>query len=57
MHYKIMQIQKFMRENPGASVKEISHIFGFKTPFHFSRVFRNETGYPPIFLTRKKKNC
>ena len=55
MHYKIMQIQDFMRKNPCSSVKELSHIFGFKTQFHFSRVFCRETGYPPTVLTRGKR--
>lgn len=56
LHCKIMHIQQFIRENPCASVKELSSIFGFKNQFHFSRVFKKETGFFPNYLIRKKKN-
>ena len=52
MHYKITQIQNFILKNPGLRVKEISEMFGFKNPFHFSRVFRQELGYYPNSLIK-----
>lgn len=55
MHYKILQIQNFMIKNPCVRVKELSEMFGFKNPFHFSRVFRQETGSYPSNLLKTKK--
>ena len=50
IHYKILQAQNFILKNPGIRVKEVGEAFGFKNPFHFSRVFRKETGgYPKKF--------
>lgn len=54
IHYKICHIQNFIRENRGFSVKELSQLFGFKTQFHFSRVFRNEAGCYPNFLIKQR---
>ena len=53
IHYKILQIQNFITRNPNVRVKELSEIFGFKNPFHFSRVFRQETGTYPSYLMKK----
>lgn len=55
IHYKILHIQNFIRENPEFSVKELSLMFGFKTQFHFSRVFRNVIGTWPNFLIKQRK--
>ena len=56
IHYKILQIQNFMIKHPGMRIKELSEMFGFKNPFHFSRVFRQETGTYPINLIKQKKH-
>lgn len=55
IHYKILQIQNFMIKHPGMRIKELSEMFGFKNPFHFSRVFRQETGTYPSNLIKQKK--
>ena len=52
IHYKILQIQNFMIKHPGMRIKELSEMFGFKNPFHFSRVFRQETGTYPSNLIK-----
>ena len=56
IHYKILQIQNFMIKHPGMRIKELSEMFGFKNPFHFSRVFRQETGTYPSNLIKQKKH-
>ena len=54
MHYKMTQIQNFILKNPGMRVKEVSSMFGFKNPFHFSRIFRQEMGIYPNLLAKCK---
>lgn len=50
MHCKILQARSFILRNPGIRVKEVAEVFGFKTPYHFSRIFLRETGsYPKKF--------
>ena len=50
IRYKILQAQDYILKNPGIRVKEAGAAFGFKNPFHFSRIFRRETGsYPKKF--------
>ena len=58
LHYKMNHIVDFIKKNPHVTIKELSNIFGFKTQFHFSRVFKQEIGsYPSLLLQKyKKKN-
>ena len=54
-HYKMNHIVEFIKKNPDTSIKELSVIFGFKNQFHFSRMFKQETGYYPSLLRLKDK--
>ena len=56
LHYKMNHIVEFIRKNPHISVKELSTLFGFKTQFHFSRIFKQEIGCYPSLLQMKYKN-
>jgi AraC-like DNA-binding protein len=44
--FKIEQARKLLAETE-MSVKEVSDRFGFADPFHFSRVYKAMTGFPP----------
>jgi len=44
---KIISIAKTKIFDPGKTVNEIAFELGFKYPQHFSRLFKNETGYTP----------
>ena len=55
LHYKMNYIYDFIKENPDIRVKELSSIFGFKTQFHFSRLFTQEMGCYPSFISRQRK--
>jgi AraC-like DNA-binding protein len=44
---KLMDIAKERIFDIGKSVSEIAYELGFKYPQHFSRMFKNETGYTP----------
>ncbi|MBE6405193.1 MAG: AraC family transcriptional regulator [Lentisphaerae bacterium] len=55
LQYKMNHIYEFIKENPEISVKELSQIFGFKTQFHFSRLFTQEMGcYPSLVINNGK---
>ncbi|MEX0326582.1 MAG: helix-turn-helix domain-containing protein [Puniceicoccaceae bacterium] len=41
------------RLEEGHSVTEVAEQLGFSNPYHFSRVFRTENGFPPSTLRRK----
>jgi AraC family transcriptional regulator, transcriptional activator of pobA len=45
---KLMDIAKERIFDKSKSVSEIAYELGFKHPQHFSRMFKNETGYTPI---------
>jgi len=47
MTFKIMHIHEYMKSYPDLSIKMVSDRFGFKNPFHFSRVFRKVMGFYP----------
>ncbi len=47
MTFKIMHIHEYMKSYPDLSIKMVSDRFGFKNPFHFSRVFRKVMGFCP----------
>ena len=55
MHCKILQARSFILRNPGIRVKEVAEVFGFKTPYHFSRIFLRETGSYPKKFTKADK--
>ncbi len=44
---KIIDVAKNKAFDSGKSVNEIAYEMGFKYPQHFSRMFKNETGYTP----------
>ncbi|HEY4788982.1 MAG TPA: helix-turn-helix transcriptional regulator, partial [Bacteroidales bacterium] len=44
---KLMDIAKERIFDTSKSVSEIAYELGFKHPQHFSRMFKNETGYTP----------
>lgn len=44
---KLMSIAKEKIFDPTKTVSEIAYELGFKYPQHFSRMFKNETGYTP----------
>ncbi len=44
---KLMDIAKERIFDTSKSISEIAYELGFKHPQHFSRMFRNETGYAP----------
>ncbi len=44
---KLMDIAKERIFDTSKSVSEIAYELGFKYPQHFSRMFKNETGYTP----------
>lgn len=53
--YRIRQAMDLL-ERSEMPVKKIAYELGFKTPFHFSRVFKEQTGSPPIaFRARLRK--
>ncbi len=56
LHYKMNHIVEFIKKNQDISIKELSIIFGFKNQFHFSRMFKQETGCYPSLLLLKYKN-
>jgi AraC family transcriptional regulator, transcriptional activator of pobA len=47
IHLKLMDIAKEKMFDHGKTVSEIAYELGFKYPQHFSRMFKNETGYSP----------
>jgi len=47
IHNKIIDIAKNKSLNTEKSVNEIAYELGFKYPQHFTRMFKNETGYTP----------
>ncbi|NMB70625.1 MAG: helix-turn-helix transcriptional regulator [Bacteroidales bacterium] len=47
IHLKLIDLAKEKLFDSGKTVSEISYELGFKHPQHFSRVFKNETGYTP----------
>ena len=47
IHNKIIDIAKNKSLNTDKSVNEIAYELGFKYPQHFTRMFKNETGYTP----------
>ena len=55
LHCKILQARSFILRNPGIRVKEVAEVFGFKTPYHFSRIFLRETGSYPKKFTKADK--
>ena len=55
LRYKMNHIYEFIKENPWISVKELSQIFGFKTQFHFSRLFTQEICCYPSFVINQRK--
>jgi AraC family transcriptional regulator, transcriptional activator of pobA len=44
---KLINIAKERIFDKSKSVSEIAYELGFKHPQHFSRMFKNETGYTP----------
>lgn len=44
---KMIEVAKERIFEPGKSISEIAYELGFKYPQHFSRMFKNETGYTP----------
>ena len=44
--YKV-NVARELLDSTRKSIKEISFDLGFKNPYHFSRVFKRITGYPP----------
>lgn len=38
---------KFLLRNSPKSIKEISYVLGFQSPYYFSRLFKNKTGLSP----------
>ena len=47
IQYKIIEIAKDKVFDTGKTVNEIAYELGFKYPQHFSRMFKNETGFTP----------
>lgn len=47
IHLKLIDIAKERIFDTSKSVSEIAYELGFKYPQHFSRMFKNETGYSP----------
>jgi len=47
IHLKLINVAKERIFDTGKSVSEIAYELGFKHPQHFSRMFKNETGYTP----------
>ena len=47
IHLKIIDIAKDRILDTSKTVSEIAYELGFKYPQHFSRMFKNETGYTP----------
>jgi AraC-like DNA-binding protein len=47
IHLKLIDIAKERIFDTSKSVSEIAYELGFKHPQHFSRMFKNETGYSP----------
>ena len=47
LQYKIEQAATFLRHFPEMSVKEIAYNLGFYDEYHFSRRFKQATGYSP----------
>ncbi|HAH25078.1 MAG TPA: hypothetical protein DCL77_15200 [Prolixibacteraceae bacterium] len=46
-HNKIIDIAKNEAFNTGKTVNEIAYELGFKYPQHFTRLFKNVTGFTP----------
>jgi len=44
---KVIEKEKDKLFNPDKIISEIAYQLGFKYPHHFSRMFKNETGYTP----------
>lgn len=44
---KIIEVAKIKTFDPEKTVNEIAYELGFRYPQHFSRMFKNETGYSP----------
>lgn len=44
---KVIERAKDKLFNPDKTISEIAYQLGFKYPHHFSRMFKNETGYTP----------
>ena len=44
---QMREAKTLLRNRPGLSVSEIAYLVGFKTPGHFSRVFRQFAGVSP----------
>jgi AraC-like DNA-binding protein len=47
IHFKLIDFAKDRIFDTGKSINEIAYELGFKYPQHFSRMFKNETGYTP----------
>jgi AraC-like DNA-binding protein len=47
IHLKLINVAKERIFDTNKSVSEIAYELGFKFPQHFSRLFKNETGYTP----------
>jgi len=47
IHEKLIDLAKNRIFDPNKTINEIAYELGFKYPQHFSRMFKNETGYTP----------
>lgn len=47
IHLKLIDVAKEKIFNPGKSISEVAYELGFKHPQHFTRLFKNVTGFTP----------
>ena len=52
MRFKLERAAALLLETP-ATIKEVSSLFGFKNPYHFSKVFRRHLGRSPSSFRTK----
>lgn len=48
IQFKLINLAKELIHDPEKSISQIAYELGFKYPQHFSRLFKNETGYTPV---------
>ena len=48
LQLRLMDLAKERMFDTSKTISEIAYELGFKHPQHFSRMFKNETGYTPV---------